>query len=246
MEDTRIGSVLRAFRIRKGWRQADVAERAGLGRLTVSRLERGAFTGVPIDALRSAARVLEITVDVTPRWRGADLDRLLNRAHASLHESIAAYFRGLPDWTVVPEVSYSIWGERGVIDIVAWHAATRSLLIIELKTILVDPQELTGSTDQRVRLGREIVRDRGWFPRSVSAWVLLTDTRTNRRHLARHAGLLRRAFPSDGRAMRRWLRAPEGAISGLSFLTDDQAVITRRIATRRSGAGCASAERDSG
>ena len=236
--------MLRAIRIRKGWRQSDVADRAGLGRLTVSRLERGAFTGLPIDALRSVANVLEITIDFTPRWRGADLERLLNRAHASLHEAIAAYFRRLPDWTVVPEVSFSIWGERGVIDVVAWHAPTRSLLIIELKTILVDPQELAGKMDQRVRLGRRIAGERGWFPTSVSAWVVLTDTRTNRRHLARHAGLLRAAFPSDGRAVRRWLEAPRGPISALSFLTDDQAVITRRIATRHRGSPRASAERD--
>lgn len=34
----------------------------------------------------------------------------------------------------MPEVSFSIYGQRGVIDILAWHAATRSLLVIELKT----------------------------------------------------------------------------------------------------------------
>jgi hypothetical protein len=57
---------------------------------------------------------------------------------------------------LAPDASFSIYGERGVVDIVAWHAASRSLLIIELKTLLVDPQELVATMDRRVRLGGQI------------------------------------------------------------------------------------------
>jgi hypothetical protein len=36
-------------------------------------------------------------------------------------------------WEAVPEVTYSIFGERGSIDL-AWHPASRTLLVIELKS----------------------------------------------------------------------------------------------------------------
>ena len=53
---------------------------------------------------------------------------------------------------------------------------------------------------------------------AVATWVILADTRTNRRHVARHGRLLRGAFPANGHGMRRWLRKPEGAVAALSFL----------------------------
>jgi hypothetical protein len=115
-------------------------------------------------------------------------------------------------------VSFSIYGERGVIDILAWHEATRSLLIIELKTELVDPQGLVATMNRRVRLGRRIAREQGWDPISISAWVILSEGSTNRRLVKRHAGLLRSAFPTEGRAMRHWVNQPGEAIFRAEFL----------------------------
>lgn len=220
MDDVRLGTSLRVLRVRKHLRQADVARRAGVRRETVSRLERGAAGRSALGVIRAVAAALGADVDIRIRWQGADLDRITGAAHAELHESIAAYLVRWPEWTWRPEVSFSIWGERGVIDIVAWHAGSRSLLIIELKTELADPQDLVATMGRRVRLGREIARGLGWHPTSVSAWVIVTESSTNRRRVARHARLLRTAFPADGHAIRRWLRAPAGSISALSFWSD--------------------------
>ena len=52
----------------------------------------------------------------------------------------------MPAWVVRPEVSFSIYGERGVIDVLAWHPARRAILVIELKTELVDINELMGTS----------------------------------------------------------------------------------------------------
>jgi hypothetical protein len=76
-----------------------------------------------------------------------------------------------PGWSIAPEVSFSIWGERGLIDILAWHAPTRSLLVIELKTAIVDVSGLVGTVDRKRRLAPEIARSRGWqvgLPRSAA------------------------------------------------------------------------------
>jgi transcriptional regulator with XRE-family HTH domain len=206
----RIGSTLRVIRVRKHLRQSDVARRAGTSRETVGRLERGGFGRVPHDTVRAVATALGIRVDVRLRWGGGDLDRVMNAVHAELHEALARHLGAHAGWVWWPEVSFSIYGERGVIDILAWHAQTRSLLIIELKTELVDPQDLVATMGRRVRLGDRIARQFGWVPACVSAWVVVSDGSTNRRRHDRHSGLLRTAFPADGRSMRRWFASTCG------------------------------------
>ena len=162
--------------------------------------------------------MLEVRVDLVARWRAGDLDRLLNAGHSALHDSVAAWFRELfPEWELAPEVSFSIYGERGVVDIVAWHSGRRALLIIELKTDISDVNELVGTFDRKRRLAREIVKKRGWVPTTVSGWVIVSAGRTNRARVAAHGAMLRTAFPFDGRSIKEWLANPTRAISALSM-----------------------------
>lgn len=184
-------------------------------------MERGHVGPQSIDRIRAVAAALEIRVDLVPRWRAGDLDRLLNRGHSALHEAVARRFRDeLPAWVLAPEVSFAIYGERGVIDILAWHPGRRALLVIELKTDLADMNELVGTFDRKRRLARTVALDRGWDPVTVSAWLIVASSRTNRRRVAAHEAMLRAALPDDGRKVIRWLRDPVGSVAGLSFWTD--------------------------
>jgi transcriptional regulator with XRE-family HTH domain len=213
----RCGATFRAVRIKRGWRQIDVAARAHLDRSVVSAIERGHLEHVSIGTLLRIARVLEIQVTWSTRWKAGDLDRLIAGRHARLHEAVASWFDStLPDWILAPEVSFSIYGERGVIDILAWHPGFRALLVIELKTDVVDVNQLMGSMDQRRRLAWQIARDRGWEPVTVSTWVLIAGSRTNRARLAAHRTVLRNAFPVDGRVIAGWLRRPDHSVDALS------------------------------
>jgi hypothetical protein len=129
-------------------------------------------------------------------------------------------------------VSFSIWGERGVIDLLLWHPGRRALLIIEFKTELVDVGDLLGTMDRRRRLAAKIVEPRGWRPRVVSTWVILADSRTNARRIAEYRTVLRTAFPAGAREIRRWLRDPVGQMSALSMWSDRAArplIPTRRV-----------------
>jgi transcriptional regulator with XRE-family HTH domain len=233
MEDAKIGAAFRAVRTRNGRTQASVAEAAGSGQSAVSRLERGRLSRLSVETVRRIARALDMWVDIRPRWRGIDLDRILNGAHSARQEALLLAFERYPGWAAVPEVSYAVFGERGAVDILAWHQATRSLLVIELKTALVDPAELVRSMDQRRRLASRIARTRGWDPATVSTWVVLTDTRTNRRRVASHAWVLAPFARIDGRRMRAWLQAPKGAVSALSFWLEPSAVIPRHVVPKR-------------
>jgi transcriptional regulator with XRE-family HTH domain len=222
MSDQRLGSAVRLVRVKRGWRQLDVARRAGVAQMTVSRIERGHFGTLSLDCLRAVTATLDIRVDVFGRWRAGDLDRLLNARHSRLHESVARAFRDLPEWITAPEVSFAFYAERGIIDILAWHPGRRALLVIELKTDIADVNELLSTADRKRRLAVEIAIERGWIsaddPRpSVSLWVIVSQTRTNERRIAEHEAMIRSALPADGRAVRAWLRNPRRAIAGLSI-----------------------------
>jgi hypothetical protein len=185
---------------------------------TISRVERGHIESLTVRSVRRLAATLDIRVDIVPRWRGGDLDRLLNRQHSQLHESVARTFRARwPAWTVAPEASFSIYGERGVIDVLGWHPGRRSVLVIELKTDIVDVNELLGTLDRKRRLARRVAESRGWDPVAVSAWLIVASGRSNRRHVRDHANTIATALPDSKGAIERWLRDPIGAVATCSF-----------------------------
>jgi len=218
MDALRLGAVFRAVRLRHRWRQTDVALRAGVSGATVSRIERGHVGSLSVDTLLRVAAALEIRLEYVPRWRGGDLDRMIASGHSAMHESVARAFADT-GWLLAPETTFSIYGERGVIDVLALHPPSGALLVIELKTELVDVQALIASVDRYRRLAPQLARERGWEVRSVSCWVLLRDSPANHRRLSAHATVLRTAFPHDGRRVHGWLRRPSAPISALSFLS---------------------------
>jgi transcriptional regulator with XRE-family HTH domain len=209
---------MRLVRRRRGWRQADLAERSKLSQASISRIERGHIGTHSVDSIRAAAAVLDIRVDVVPRWRGGDLDRLLNARHSALHEEVARWFKSrYPAWELAPEVSFAIYADRGIVDILAWHPGRRAILVIELKTQITDVNELLGTFDRKRRLAKQIANSRGWDATTVSAWLIVADSRTNRRRIETHETMLRAALPGSTRGMRAWLKDPVLPFGALSF-----------------------------
>ena len=218
MAERAIGTGLRAIGIRSQLTQVELAIAADVPRSAIQAIERDRIDIVRVGDLRATAAALDATVDLSLRWRGGDLPRLVNARHAVLHEIVAGRYGALPAWRYEPEVSFSSFGERGVIDGLGWHEGSRSLLVHELKSELVDLSDLMGTVDRKRRLAVDVVRDRGWRPASVSTWVVVVDSRSNRRALARHDTVLRSKFPADGHALAVWLRQPIGRLDALSFL----------------------------
>ncbi len=234
VQDIAFGSRVRSVRVRLGLRQADVAARARVSSMTVSRIERGHLEALSVGTIRSVASVLEIRADFLPRWRGGDLDRLINASHARLAQACVRRIRGTSGWEVRPEVSFSIYGERGIVDLLAWHSERRALLVIELKTAIVDVGELLGTIDRKSRLAREVAARFDWTADSTSVALVIADGRTNRRRVADHVEVFRSALPDDGRRLAAWLRRPVGSVAGLMFLPDEHPrSLGQRIATRQ-------------
>ena len=220
MHDPRFGNAVRALRRRRGWRQVDLARAATISRSLVSAIERGRVEPLTLKTLRSVAAALDATVAVEVRWRGGALDRLLDERHAFLSAAVASMLEAR-GWLVRPEVSYSVYGERGSIDLVAWHETTRSLLIVEVKTELTSIQVTLRKHDEKVRLGPRVVGDRfGWRTVAVSGVLVLPATTSSHRHVQRHAAILDAALPARTRAVQEWIRAPSGTLAGILFVPD--------------------------
>jgi transcriptional regulator with XRE-family HTH domain len=59
----RIGLRIVALRKLRGWSQAELAERAGLGRTHISRIEAGRYA-MTLETMQSLAEALGMTVDI--------------------------------------------------------------------------------------------------------------------------------------------------------------------------------------
>jgi transcriptional regulator with XRE-family HTH domain len=211
--------VVRTARIRRGWRQSDLARIVGVSDGTISRVERGHLSSVSLGALRRIAQALDVRVELLPRSRSAHVDRLANARHAELAEASIKWLLGFGGWIARPEVSFSCYGERGVIDLLAWHPGRRTLLVIELKTLIVDVGELLGTLDRKARNALEIARGLGWNPVSVSTLLVVADSSTNRRRVDARAATFAASLPERVVALRRWLRDPIGRVHGLQFFS---------------------------
>jgi hypothetical protein len=204
-----------------------------VSRGVVGRIERGRADRVTVHVLVRVAAALGGTVTVRLLWQGEGLDRLLDSAHADLTERMLSRLRSM-GWEVATEVSFSIRGERGTIDILAFHPPTGSLLVIEIKSVVPDLQAMLGVLDRKSRLAPEVARERGWLVRGVSRLLVLPDDRTARRRVQQHAATFDVALPARSVEVRRWLAAPTGRLAGVVFLTSDHRVGTRhRIAGQR-------------
>ncbi len=217
MDDVRLGRRFRALRHRLGWRQSDVGAKAGVSQDLVSLVERGHIEDASIRSLRAVARALDAELTITLSFRGAELDRLLDEGHAALLGAVAARLGAL-GWEVRAEVSFAVWGERGSIDVLAWHAPSRTLLVVEIKTELVSVEETLRRHDAKTRLAADVAKDRfGWSATRVARLLVFPDASTPRRAVRRHDAVLRTAYPVRGRALRAWLGSPGGSIAGLAF-----------------------------
>jgi transcriptional regulator with XRE-family HTH domain len=244
VDDLAFGRLIRLARIRRRWSQQDLAGRAGVSRTTVSRVERGYIAVIPLATVRTIAAPLEVRVELRPRARAVDLDQVMNARHSAMAEFLIAWISRTPGWVARPEVSFSRFGERGAIDLLAWHAGSRCLLVIEIKTELVEFGELLARLDMKRRLAPDAAAPFGWRPSGVSTCLLVADSMTNRRGAAERRSLLGAALPDTGAELLRWLRHPTGVVHTLRFVSDvraghvrDAFASPRRVRKRGIGAG---------
>jgi transcriptional regulator with XRE-family HTH domain len=233
VDDLSVGRLITLARQRRQWRQVDLAVSAGVSQQLVALAESGAMDRLTLRSLRGIAKPLGMRVVLTAVLNGGDADRLRDRDHASLVERITSMLRR-HEWEVIVEYTFSHYGERGSIDIVAWHGDAHALLVIEVKTRIYDVQALLAGLDRKARVaGRLLAEERGWTPSTVGRVTVVPELSANRSVAERHASLFRAALPARSREVRTWLRRPAGALAGLWFLSSTNEVGGIRVAVGR-------------
>lgn len=227
MDQLRFGRQFRALRIRQGKRQQDVADESGLSRSLIALIDRGQLSGVTVRSIIRASVALGAEVDLRLRWRGEALDRLLDEDHAAIVETVVRRLRAA-GWTVEVEASFAIWGERGSIDVLGFHPATGALVVIEVKSVVPDSQAMLHGIDRKARLASDLAAERGWRVQHVGRLLVIGDTDTSRRRLARLAATYDAVLPARGPAVRQWLRRPDRPLGGVLFVSYGTQRSTRR------------------
>lgn len=217
MDVIRFGLGIRALRRRRGWTQEKLATVAGTSRSAIQRIERGRADSVAVAKLVPVAAALGAAISVRILWQGESFDRLLDAGHATLIDTTLDLLRR-EGWEVATEVSFNLERERGSIDILAFHAPTGTLLVIEVKSVVPDLQAMLHGIDRKARVAPRIARERGWNVRTVARLLVLPDDRTARRRVVSHAATFATALLARTIEVRRWLRAPVGPIAGILFL----------------------------
>lgn len=223
MDYVQFGRSVRALRRRRGWSRVKVAELADVSAATVWRCEVGDADTLTLRTITRVVNALGATASFRAYWRGENLDRLLDEEHARLVERIVQVLVE-NGWVVAPEVTFSIYGERGSIDVLAYHPGQRAVLVVEVKSVVPDMQAMLSGIDRKARLAPAIARERGWAVGHVSRLLVLPEGSTARRRLGEHAATIGQALPLRTTAMRDWLADPSGAVGGVMFLSDSALV----------------------
>jgi transcriptional regulator with XRE-family HTH domain len=229
VDEIAFGRGFKALRLKRRLRQDDVAAESGVSRGVIARIESGRASTVTVETLEKVARPLGARVVCRLTWQGEGLDHLLDADHAAIVEQVVQILRDL-GWLVATEVSFNVFGERGSIDVLAFHPVARTLLVIEVKSVVPDVQATLVTLDRKERLALEIARKRGWDAIAVAKLLVIRDDRTARRRVEQHAATFGNAFPDRVARIRAWLRAPEPRrpLRGLWFLSNESHAVARQ------------------
>jgi transcriptional regulator with XRE-family HTH domain len=208
-----IARTIRASRVRLALRQIDVARLVGVSRDAVSAIENGRVGSVRVGELEQVAGACGLRVRIELVAARGDLGRLGDGAHAHLVEAIARLLQE-NGWEVALEAQTS----RGSIDVLAFHPRGRMLLVVEVKTRLIDLQETLRSLGRLAGDALGASRRLGWHAAATSVLLVVGESSTQRRIVRLHRAIFAAAFPVRTREMRRWLAAPDVVVRGLMFL----------------------------
>jgi transcriptional regulator with XRE-family HTH domain len=218
-DDERLGHQLRAIRRRTALTQVDLARLAGIPAKELRRIENGNAGNVSLGRIRSAFDAAGARARLVPWWNGAAADRLLDEAHAALVETATGLFsaRG---WQVKPETSFSEFGERGSIDLLAAHPRHRAVAACEIKSTFGSLEDTNRTLDLKVRLAPKISeRVFGWKPSVVGRILVVPNDSTIRRIVERHAATMHAIYPARSRDVRAWLRTPTTDLAAIWFVS---------------------------
>jgi transcriptional regulator with XRE-family HTH domain len=194
----RFGAEVRSIRVALGLGQRALARRIDRSQGCVSLVERGNVAALSVAEADRIARAIGATLVF-----GVEAPVLLGgaRQRDAAHARCVAYVArrlAAAGWIVRREVAIGTRERPGWIDVLAFNPETRVLLVIEVKTDLVDIGGLERQLGWYHREARNRCRDLGWDPSGIVATALILATVANDDRIRANAVGLRQVFP------RRW------------------------------------------
>ena len=177
MERRTVVRALRAIRRRKRWSQRQLSQKLDISQSEMSRWERAGLEECSVAEVERWATALNAHLALELRVDG---ERPLTDArHAAVQTWVVNLLRST-GWIVEPETSFNHFGDRGRVDVLAYHPVVRILLVIEIKSRLDDAQELLGRLDIKRRIAPKIGAERGWPIAAIVPVIVFGENRSTR------------------------------------------------------------------
>jgi len=181
----------------------------------MSRLERGLHSGLDLDDLQRLAAAMggrfRFQLDA-PFLADRSIQR--DRVHGRCIGYAARRLRG-DGWVVASEVEITGSAGPGWIDVLGWDPLSRALLVIEIKTEIIDFGRIQRTLGWYQSRAGDAARHFGWSARTVSSALLLLDSRAVADRLRDNRDLARLAFPERARELEGFIRDPARRKAGL-------------------------------
>lgn len=209
----RVGAIVRDARQARGISMTELGTRSGISRQMVAAVE-SAQANPSLDVIAALFDGLDIELDVVARGP-AVIDR--PRRGDAAHALCSAYVQRRLEaagWQVAREVRFEDGRYVGWIDLLAFHAPTETLLVIEVKTQIDDVGAIERSIDWHIRCARRAAERLGWRARAVGAWVTALASDEVEEELRRNRALWAVAFPRRARDMALTAASPEVIVEG--------------------------------
>jgi transcriptional regulator with XRE-family HTH domain len=207
-----VAGIVRTARMACAMTQRELSRRSGVSQSRISRIENLRTHDIALSEIDALLVALGVRY-----WLGTEAPRVTRSSRDLVHGWCAAYVtRRLvaAGWLVEREVE--IGGDRwkGWIDVLAFHPATDVLLVIEVKTEIVDLGEIERTLNWYQRQAPVAARRFGWVAREVASSLLVLDTAANERLFSSNRDLLRLGFPGRARQLLGVVRTGTLADSG--------------------------------
>jgi len=220
---------MRLIRHRAGRTQIELAKAAKVPLRDLKWIEAGQASDVKLGRIRSTFEAVDGRARLVAFWNGAAADRLLDERHARMGERAVRFISTLEDWLTEVEVTFSDYGERGSIDLLAVNLPASVAMVGEVKSAIGSLEETNRTLDMKVRLAPKIVFQRhGWRPTTIAKILIVPSDNSIRRAIEAHEATMRSAYPARGREVRAWLRKPSGPLRGIWFVPDGPDTTTIR------------------
>jgi transcriptional regulator with XRE-family HTH domain len=207
-----LGATITEIRSTIRWSQRELSRRTGVTQSTISRIERAILKDPPLATIAGLIDAMggHLRIEVDPPFLG-ERRQQLDPAHSRMSGFVARRLE-TQRWSVATEVEVGGNRSRGWIDLLAFDARSRRVLVIEIKTQIHDLGRIDRTLGWYEREAWAAARRLEWRPAIVTGCLMLLMTQQNDANVRQNRESLERLFPLRARML-------STLVNGMAFAT---------------------------